>query len=78
MTNLEAARQNARNGAELGDLRGRTNAAAAQGRFARHRAEVEATSASYKAAILAGNKELAARALAEGKRLINEYYGVEL
>ena len=27
MTNLEAARQNARNGAELGDLRGRTNAA---------------------------------------------------
>lgn len=78
MTNIEAARQNARTGVELGDLRGRLNVAATQGRYARHRAEVETYSAAYKNALLAGDGEAAAAALAMGRRLINEYYGVEL
>lgn len=77
MTNT-SAQTYAREDDGLGSLRGRLNIAATQGRYARHRAEVEAVSATYKAAILAGDKETAAAALAEGKRLVNEFYGVEL
>ena len=77
MTNT-SAQTFARENDGLGDLRGRLNVAAIQGRYARHRAEVERYSAAYKNALLAGDGEAAAAALAMGRRLINEYYGVEL
>jgi len=77
MTNLEAARQDARNGAELGDLRRNLNNAAQEGEYARFCAAKEDCQQRWKAALLAGDEAGAEAVRAEAVVLCNKYYRVQ-
>lgn len=71
MKHITQAQENARNGAELGDLRARQNDAANQG----WRERIIALSNEYIELKAAGDPR-AAEVKAEGCKLINERYGL--
>jgi protein-arginine kinase activator protein McsA len=76
MTNLERARQNARDGAELGDLRRRENEAALIGRHTMYHLEIIALQSAFAEAKRAGNFEEAAAIKAQGEALYRAHYGL--
>lgn len=73
MTHLQATRNDIKARLETTASR---NQAAGEGNYAEYRRNVEALSAQYKAALLAGDGEAAEQARRAGIELINQYHGI--
>jgi hypothetical protein len=76
MTTAQAQRE-AREGAELGDLRARQNDAAQEGRYLRFTIAKLNIQAQWKACLLAGDEDGAEVARLEGVEICNEFYGCD-